>query len=513
LQNGLVDALEPVNSKTPATGLGRLEDENGEEFEVPAEAILSAISEQGGDTEMALAKAYDTINNNSENEKALTESRSKERKEKAAEPKELDEVFDEVVSKESEKPIAEIPTEEGIEKAADENQEKLDALNEVPALSGLSTAEKQSIIDNESYLPFIPKNEDIDFPEEMYKPLESSKADQEEALALAANRTFSDDELIENLQNAIKDGGNSDVLVMDENGELVPSPVSAEAWRDALALRGQDANRILKDITNGSLDLKKEKKEAESRARKKQKEAAKKSQDRRDKLRKDLGITPDSWNDSDIIRPIDQVQNLFGNDPAYRKDIDDLVESYKSFLEGKDLNKYDDAEAGLREFKEAVDSTTADDENYKKLVDAVKEAINDSLESIDRWREINPTPFEDDKPAESKVSLPESLPEGWEAVDGADNQIAIDKATGDIIGYLDREGVKPHWFIVTGLDDSTPEFASFEDALNYWNENYKDKERVYPEGTPAGEYDATQQGTEAEEILEEEEKEAAGAPP
>jgi hypothetical protein len=91
--------------------------------------------------------------------------------------------------------------------------------------------------------------------------------------------------------------------------------------------------------------------------------------------------------------------------------------------------------------------------------------------------------------------------------------MAVDKATGDIIGYLDREGSKPHWYIVTGLDDSTPEFASFDDAVKYWNDNYKDKERVYPEGTPAGEYDATEQGKTPEEILEEEEKEDAGVPP
>lgn len=80
LQSGLVDALDPVSATKPATGLGRLEDENGEEFEVPAEAILSAIGEQGGDKEMALAKAYDTINNNSENEKALEENRKRLKK-------------------------------------------------------------------------------------------------------------------------------------------------------------------------------------------------------------------------------------------------------------------------------------------------------------------------------------------------------------------------------------------------------------------------------------------------
>jgi|688.fasta_scaffold08095_4 antirestriction protein ArdC/DNA polymerase III epsilon subunit-like protein len=520
LQNGLVDALEPVNSKTPATGLGRLEDENGEEFEVPAEAILSAISEQGGDTEMALAKAYDTINNNSENEKALTESRSKERKEKAAEPKELDEVFDEVVSKESEtpeKPVAEISEED----ETVSNEDMLEALNRIPALAGLSRAEKQSVIDNDDYMPFIPKNENINFPEGMYTPLESSKADKEEAVSLASVRNFSDDDLIKGLDDSIKNGGSSDVLTLDENGEFVPSSVSAESWRDAIALRGQDANRVLKDIANGTLDLAKEKKESESRARKRQQEAAKKGQKRRDNLRKALGFTKtDSWNDLDILNPILRAQNLFGDDPDYEKDLNDLIESYKSFLEGKDLDKYDDAEAALKEFKEAVDSTTSDDEKYQKLVDAVKESINDSLESIEGWRERNPNPLSEDISEDEtdtgKVSVPETLPEGWGLVEGTDNQMVSDKKTGDIIGYQDREGTKPHWYIITDANidnDSTDEFPSFEDALKYWNDNYKDVERVYPEGTPAGEYDATQQGKIDEEILEEEEKEAAGAPP
>jgi antirestriction protein ArdC/DNA polymerase III epsilon subunit-like protein len=511
LQNALVDSLEPVGDKSPATGLGRLEDENGEEFEVPAEAILSAIGEQGGDQEMALAKAYDTINGNSENEKTLASKRSKDRKDKAAEPKELDEIFDEVVSEEPEEPVAEIPEEEDIELDEDNNQDMLDALDQIPALAGLSREEKQSVIDNDDYSPYIPKNEDIDFPEGMYKPLESTEKDKEEAVGLAANRQFSDDALMENLSDSIKNNGTSDVLSLDENNEFVPSPVSSEAWRDAIALRGQDANRVLKDIANGSLDLAKEKKEADSRARKKQQDAAKRSVKRRQDLHKDLGISDDTWTDYDIIRPIETVQRIFDKDPDYEQDIKDLTESYKSFLEGKDLNKYDDAEAALKEFKEAVESTTSDDEKYQNLIDEVLEAINDSLESIEGWRKRNPNPFADDATEDEadtgKVSVPETLPEGWDLVEGTDNQMVSDRKTGDVIGYLDREGAKPHWYIVTGLDDSTPEFPSFEDALNYWNDNYKDVERVYPEGTPAGEYDATQQGEEAEEILAEENKE------
>ena len=511
LDDALIDALEPVNEKTPATGLGRLTDENGEEYEVPAEAILSAINEQGEDVEASLAKAYDAINGNTENQDALADKRGVARKAKAAEPKELDEIFDEVVAEEPEEPIADIPTEEEIEEPVDENEEMLDALKQIPALEALSREERQSIIDNDDYSPFIPKNEDIDFPEGMYKPQESSEADKEEAVALASNRSFSDDEIIEGLNDAIKNGGSSEVLVMDENGELVPSPVSAESWRDALALRGLDQNKTLKDIANGSLDLAKEKKEAESRARKKQKDAAKKWQERRNNLRKDLGIEEGSWNEQDILSPIERAQAVFGDDPAYEKDLNDLIESYKSFLEGKDLNKYDDAEAGLRDFREVLDGVTEDDENYQKLVDAVKKSVDDSLESIAAWRKRNPAAGGDepekDQDKVDKVTLPETLPDGWENVDGSDNQMAVDKATGDIIGYQDREGTKPHWYIVTGLDDSSPEFPSFEDALKYWNDNYKDKERVYPEGTPAGEYDATEQGKTDEEILAEETKE------
>jgi antirestriction protein ArdC/superfamily I DNA/RNA helicase/DNA polymerase III epsilon subunit-like protein len=521
LQSGLVDALDPVSSTKPATGLGRLEDENGEEFEVPAEAILSAIGEQGGDKEMALAKAYDTINNNSENEKALEANRKENKKDKAAEPKELDEIFDEVVSEEPEKPVAELPDTPEIteEDSVDENQEMLESLNQIPALEGLSTAEKQSIIDNDDYSPFIPKNEDIDFPEGMYKPQESSEADKKEAVELAINKTFSDDEIIKGLDDSIKNGGSSDVLTLDENGELVPSPVSAEAWRDAIALRGQDANKVLKDIANGSLDLDKEKKEADSRARKKQKEAAKKSQERRNKLLKDLGVAPDSWNEQDVIRPIQRAQNLFGNDPAYEQDINELIESYKSFLEGKDLNNYDDAESGLKDFKEVLDGITEEDEDYKKLVDAVSEAVDESLASISEWRERNPEAGGDEPKSEEeqkqKVSIPENLPEGWEAVDDEDNSMAFEKETKDVIGYQDREGVKPHWFIISDLDDKIhgEEFPSFEAALKYWNENFKGKERTYSEGTPAGEYDATKQGMTPEDILEEEAKEDSGTPP
>ena len=378
LDDALIDALEPVNEKTQATGLGRLTDENGEEYEVPAEAIISAINEQGEDAEASLAKAYDAINGNTENQDALTNKRGADKKAKAAEPKKLDEIFDEVVSKEPEKPIADLPTEDGIEEPVDENEEMLDALKRIPAFESLSRAERQKIIDSDDYSKFIPKNEDIDFPEGMYKPKESSYLDKEEAVALAANRTFSDDELMEGLNDSIKNGGSSDVLVLDENGEFIPSPVSSEAWRDALALRAQDTNRILKEIANGSLDLNKEKKQTESRDRKKQKEASKKWSDRRDKLRKKIGIEDGSWNESDLVSPIEKAFNVFGDDPEQEKYILDLLNVYASDIKGKDLNTYDGAEAGLENFKNLLDrissgeleppSLVLDDKKYKKLI-------------------------------------------------------------------------------------------------------------------------------------------------
>ena len=407
LQSSLVDALDPVSATKPATGLGRLEDENGEEFEVPAEAILSAIGEQGGDKEMALAKAYDTINNNSENEKALEANRKKTKKDKAAEPKKLDEIFDEVVSEEPEKPVAELPkTPEITEKdSVDETEEKIEDLGGIPALEGLSREEQEQIASTGDYRPFIPKNEDISFPEGMYKPNESKAEDREEALKLAEAKNLPDNSLIKGLEDAIKNGGKSDVLSFDENGELVPTPISAEAWRDAAALRGRDANKILKEIADGSLDLDKEKKEDDSKARKKQQAAAKEWQKRRNNLIKDLGIEKDSWNEQDVLKPIERAQNLFGDDPAYEQDINELIESYKSFLEGKDLNKYDDAEAGLRDFKEAVDGITEEDENYKKLVDAVSKAVDESLASIAEWRKRNPEAGGDEPKTEEEEAL------------------------------------------------------------------------------------------------------------
>ena len=417
LQSGLVDALDPVSATKPATGLGRLEDENGEEFEVPAEAILSAIGEQGGDKEMALAKAYDTINNNSENEKALEANRKKTKKDKAAEPKKLDEIFDEVVSEEPEKPVAELPETPEIteEDSVDETEEKLEDLGGIPALEGLSREEQEQIAYTGDYRPFIPKNEDISFPEGMYKPNESNAEDREEALRLAEAKNLPDNSLIKGLEDAIKNGGKSDVLSFDENGELVPTPISAEAWRDAAALRGRDANKILKEIADGSLDLDKEKKEDDSKARKKQQAAAKEWQKRRNNLIKDLGIEKDSWNEQDVLRPIERAQNLFGDDPAYEQDINELIESYKSFLEGKDLNKYDDAEAGLRDFKEAVDGITEEDENYKKLVDAVSKAVDESLASIAEWRKRNPEAGGDEPKTEEEALTPAGDVETQEA--------------------------------------------------------------------------------------------------
>lgn len=389
LQSGLVDALDPVSSTKPATGLGRLEDENGEEFEVPAEAILSAIGEQGGDKEMALAKAYDTINNNSDNEKSLEANRKKTKKDKATEPKELDEIFDEVVSEEPEKPIAELPEDlkPTDEDAIDENEERMEALDKVPALSGLSKEEKQSIIDNDDYSPFIPKNEDINFPEGMYKPQKSSEADKQEAVSLATNKTFSDDDLIKGLDDSIKNNGSSDVKTLDENGEFVPSSVSSEAWRDALALRGKDANRILKDIADSSLDLEKERKDSKKEERKKLKDAQDKSNKERDSLEKALGVE-----DSEYARELTQPFELGGNvdeaNTGSRKNRDEILETAKTYLEGKDLKTKEGVKAAISELLEAFkDSKDPDDNNYNEVIETINEQLDRSLDRLNQEEE------------------------------------------------------------------------------------------------------------------------------
>jgi len=511
LQNALVDALEPVNSKTPATGLGRLEDENGEEFEVPAEAILSAISEQGGDTEMALAKAYDTINNNSDNEKALTESRSKGRKEKAAEPKKLDEIFDEVVSKEPEKPIADIPAEEVDESDEDSFEDAVRELDYIPALSGLSKDEKRSIIKNNDYSSFLPKNEDIDFPEGMYKPQQSTEKDKEDAISLAKQRFWEDSDLIKGLQESIKNGGTEDVLSLNENKEFVPEPVNAEAWRDAVALRGVDANEIMRKIANGTLDLEEEKKKSKKAERKRISDAKAKREKETKELSEKLGLSDEEYA-YDVRRPFELAGNVDYANTGSTDVRDELADIAKSYFDGKDFNNRNDARAALNELKQILDSSdySGEDKNYQEVVETLKEDIERSLDNLNQDEDFEEEGTQQEEQAK-KDSLPSVIPDGWK-VDPESDTTLVNEATGDVIDRVDKKGIEPYWFIASDAGES-PNFDSAEEALKFWNDNFKDVERIYPEGTPAGEYDATKQGKTDEEIAEDEAKEDAGVPP
>jgi antirestriction protein ArdC/superfamily I DNA/RNA helicase/DNA polymerase III epsilon subunit-like protein len=492
LQDALVDALEPVSSTGPATGLGRLEDENGDEFEVPAEAIVSAINEQGGDTEMSLAKAYDALNGNDDNKKALEKARLDGRKERAAEPKELDEVFDEVVSAEPETPAEDaVPAEEVDEITPDEErQDILDSLDRIANISGLTKEEKESIVDKDlDYSPFIPKNEDIDVPEGMYKPQESSAEDREQALSLASHSSemWSDADLMNGLSEAMKNGGTNNVLSLDENREFVPKPVSAESWRDAIALRGQDPNRVIKAIADGTLDIAKEAKEAKSREKKRYAEAKKDREKKRKDLLKKLGLSEDPGKEKryqrEVLSPLDTARWMLSD--RYDSELDGLAEAFKSFLDGRDLDNLSDAKEVLRDFKESVDAVTfrEGDELFADILDSVKRRINEDLESLDEYDNIDEETQDEIKEEEKQGGLPAVLPQGWSEVEDAENLIKNEE-TNDIIGFQDREGVEPHWFIATDAGES-PEFATAQEALDYWDANFKDVERVYPEGTPA----------------------------
>ncbi len=398
LQDALVDALEPVEKGKPAVGLGRLTNSDGEEFEVPAQALLNAIDEQGEDSELTLAKAYDQINGNTENEDALRESRFERKKEKAKtkKPKELEEAFDEVTETESDKkPIAEISDEDKTEADAEQRAQDLETIENIPALAGLSKEEKNSLLDNQDYLPYIPKNEDIDFPEGMYKPKESSTEDKQDAYILAATKQYGDDDLIKGLNDAIKNNGSSDVQVVDENEELVPEPVSAESWRDALALRGKDANKILKDIADGSLDLEKESKDADKEERKKLKKAQDKSNKEKNNLEKALGVEGSEYA-RELTRPFQLAGNVDEANTGSRNNRDEILESAKTYLEGKDLNNIEDVKAGISELLKAFkDSKDPDDSNYNEVIETINEELNKSLNNLneqDDTKEETPIP-------------------------------------------------------------------------------------------------------------------------
>jgi antirestriction protein ArdC/DNA polymerase III epsilon subunit-like protein len=257
LVEGLDDALD--------TGLGRLTfpdgtDSDGEptggEQEVPAEAILKAIDEKGGDAELALAQAYDKRLGTNENEDALSAQREADKEGKIGEPKKLGEVFDEVTKApepeapaEEETPIAEIP-----EITEDAEPSKLPAL-----LDGLTEEEKADFQKNGDYTPYLPKDGPVEWPEGSTPPQDRILSEEERKQALElANSELSDDDLIESYNGAVKnlfdENGSAPFGIEDENNEVQTVQIPSEVLRDAIKLRDYSMDEVNGAVLNGAYD-------------------------------------------------------------------------------------------------------------------------------------------------------------------------------------------------------------------------------------------------------------------
>lgn len=281
LEDALVTAVEPVSDTEKATGYAPISFTDGREHDVPAEAIAAAIREQGGDAEMALARAYDKIAGNNNNEKALLESRG-----------DKDPVLEGVETVEDEEPISD--TEPGLEPVSpsdkiledevqkpdtketpdktpvSEEEPIADIVDETedayipPLLEGLTEEELAKYKEDGDYRPFLPKNKDIDTPEGLYKldpnPVDpatnySPKELQEEYPSVTPKdlSTLPAKTLTSDLESAIngtsKHGpGFGELLFDDPNMEEVNVPIPAEALRDALQLKGKDTDAIIEKI-------------------------------------------------------------------------------------------------------------------------------------------------------------------------------------------------------------------------------------------------------------------------
>jgi antirestriction protein ArdC/superfamily I DNA/RNA helicase/DNA polymerase III epsilon subunit-like protein len=258
LIEGLDDALD--------TGLGRLTfpdgtDPDGEptggEQEVPAEAILKAIDEKGGDAELALAQAYDKRLGTTENEDALSAKREADRGAKVGEPKKLGEVFDEVTKApepEAETPAEETPVAELPEITEDAEPSKLPAL-----LDGLTEEEKADFQKNGDYTPYLPKDGPVEWPEGSTPPQDRILSEEERKQALdLANSELSDDDLIESYNGAVKnlfdENGSAPFGVEDENNEVQTVQIPSEVLRDAIKLRDYNMDEVNGAVLNGAYD-------------------------------------------------------------------------------------------------------------------------------------------------------------------------------------------------------------------------------------------------------------------
>jgi antirestriction protein ArdC/DNA polymerase III epsilon subunit-like protein len=257
LIEGLDDSLD--------TGLGRLTfpdsvgpdgETTGGEQEVPAEAILKAIDEKGGDAELALAQAYDKRLGTNENEDALYAQRELDKESKIGEPKKLGEVFDEVTKApepeapaKEETPVAELP----------EITEDVEPSTYPALIDGLTEEEQAEFDKSKDYTPYLSEDAPVEWPEGFTAPQNRILSEEERSQALdIANSNVPDEDLAESYNGAIKNKYDEDGFapfgIEDENNEEQTIQIPSEVLRDAMKLRGFDMDATNNQVLDGTWD-------------------------------------------------------------------------------------------------------------------------------------------------------------------------------------------------------------------------------------------------------------------
>jgi hypothetical protein len=251
LIEGLDDSLD--------TGLGRLTfpdsvgpdgEPTGGEQEVPAEAILKAIDEKGGDAELALAQAYDKRLGTNENEDALAAQRELDKEGKIGEPKKLGEVFDEVTK--APEPEAEAPGGNSCCRVP-EITEDVEPSTYPALIDGLTEEEQAEFDKNKDYTPYLTEDAPVEWPEGSTPPQNRILSEEERAQALEiANSDIPDEDLVESYNGAIKNKFDEDGYApfgdLDENNEVQTIQVPSEVLRDAMKLRNFDMDETNQQV-------------------------------------------------------------------------------------------------------------------------------------------------------------------------------------------------------------------------------------------------------------------------
>ena len=210
------------NEENPATGVGPLEFEDGDE-PVPAEALYEALKEQDAGADEFLDNIY-----------AGPEM---------SVPKEEQDKLEEV---------AEIP------KTDPEAPKK-----ELPLLEGLDDDERAKAEENPA--EYLPENKDFDVPEG-YAELDKEPFDKDNILVpeeapdgfnfdpVEIAEKYDAEDLKGELRRSLEPGNDMPGFGVlgqeDENGEVYAGRVPGEAIRDALQLQGEDTNEVIDDIYN-----------------------------------------------------------------------------------------------------------------------------------------------------------------------------------------------------------------------------------------------------------------------